>query len=257
MPGESFQHRESEQLLNQLEEVSHRSGVSRAQAFEDFLEVSVCALAHPTMEESYLETIKPHLAGQVGKRGVDSLAQAFGLLVSLMEKTRADILGDLFQSAISYGERGQFLTPEPICKMMAQMQLPTEATGIEGRRSVLDPCCGSGRMLLASADLQPHWHFVGQDVDQRCVKMTAINLALRNAYGHVVWGNTLTVESKGVLETGRVQMYGNAIRRAHSIPSTRITERVEQTQIDIPEMRSGEQGSDASDDTPGNQLELF
>ena len=52
----------------------------------------------------------------------------------------------------------------------------------------------------------------------RCVHMTAINLALRNRFGHVVWGNSLTSESKLVYETGRVRVWGNAIRTAQTVP---------------------------------------
>lgn len=36
----------------------------------------------------------------------------------------------------------------------------------------------------------------------RCVRMTAINLAFRNLYGHVIWGNTLRLEQKLVYRTG-------------------------------------------------------
>lgn len=46
-------------------------------------------------------------------------------------------------------------------------------------------------MLQAAADLQPRWEFVDQDVDLRCVRMTAINLELRNLYGYVIWGDSL------------------------------------------------------------------
>ena len=45
----------------------------------------------------------------------------FGRLVDVMETTRADILGDLFQGAITYGEAGQYLTPESITSVMAAM----------------------------------------------------------------------------------------------------------------------------------------
>lgn len=88
------------------------------------------------MEDEYLQTIEKHKAGSKGKRGVDVLARMFGILVDVTDKTRADILGDLFQGAITYGEKGQFLTPEPICQMMASMNLPSEKTELDGRRSV-------------------------------------------------------------------------------------------------------------------------
>lgn len=218
MARESFFHHETESLFKQLEEVSQRSSVSRAQAFEDFLHVSVCALGHPLMEDEYLQTVERHKAGAKGKRGIDTMAHMFGNLVAVTEKTRADILGDLFQGGITYGERGQFMTPEAISDLMAAMNLPTEKTDLDGRRTVNDPCCGSGRMLLSAAKLQPNWHFVGQDVDLRCVRMTAINLGLRNHYGHVVCGNSLSNTCSVIYETGRVQVWGNAIRKVSRVP---------------------------------------
>lgn len=210
------------------------------------------------MEDAYLQTIERHKQGQAGHRGCDVLARMFATLVETMTETREDILGDLFQGSITYGERGQFLTPAPICRMMAQMSVPIEDTGLEGRRTVNDPACGSGRMLLAVADQQPHWHFVAHDVDIRCVHMTAINLALRNLYGHVVHQNTLTLKSTTglIYETGRVQVYGNAIRKTTlaPIPNT------EPERITKPSMQpSPERLHDRPMPPPsdGSQLELF
>ncbi len=130
-----------------------------------------------------------------------------------MTESSNDVLGDMFEGGISRGQAGQFLTPEPLCELMATMNLPTEPTDLDGRKTVADQCCGSGRMLLAAAEIQPNWHFIGQDIDLRCVRMTAINLALRNHYGHVIWGDTLKVENRLIYETGRVQVWGNAIRK--------------------------------------------
>ena len=251
MAKESFAYRDTQSLFKQLEEVSQRSGISRGQSFDDFLHVSVCALGHPLMEDEYLETIERHKEGVKGKRGADVLARMFGNLASIMDRTREDVLGDLFQGAVTYGENGQFLTPEPVCGMMAQLSLPQEDTGLDGRRSVNDPCCGSGRMLLAASELQPHWHFVGQDVDLRCTRMTAINLALRNLYGHVAWANTLTLDTKLIYETGRVQVWGNAIRKTNSIPlPNRDPEIISTPPEEQP--NDGEAGAG-----PTSQLQLF
>jgi type I restriction-modification system DNA methylase subunit len=115
------------------------------------------------------------------------------------EDTREDILGDLFQGGITYGEHAQYFTPAPICDLMAQVTAGDEP-GLG--RSFCDPCCGSGRMLLAMAKIKPYGRFVGQDADLRCVKITAINLALHNLYGYAIWGNSLSNERKLVYETG-------------------------------------------------------
>lgn len=190
-------------MFDLIEETARRSRVSRARAFEDFLHMSVCALSGGQMEEQYMATVKQHAEGEPGKRGCDSIAQALGTLVHVMEETRKDILGDLFEGAITYGEGGQYFTPETFCQVMAKITVGdvSEEEG-RARKSVCDPCCGSGRMLLAVADLKPHWEFVGQDVDLRCVRMAALNMGLRNLYGYVIWGNSLALEKRLVYRTG-------------------------------------------------------
>jgi hypothetical protein len=205
MARESFNYPPTGQLLDLLDEAARRSGVSRGQAFEDFLHVSVCALSGGAMEDEYLAVVGKHSNGKKGSRGCDSLAHMFGELVEQMEETRGemkDVLGDLFQGAITYGEAGQFLTPEPITRMMAKIST-ADFVPEEGKTpSVCDPCCGSGRLLLAVAEEHRHWQFVGQDVDLRCVRMTALNLAFRNLYGYVIHGDSLALEQRLVYRTG-------------------------------------------------------
>ncbi len=234
MAKEFFQYPETAPLFDLLEEVTRRSGVSRAIAFEDFLTMSVCALSDGRMEDLYLQTVAKHTAGKPGKRGCDTLAQMFAQLVVAMEQdTRElmkDVLGDLFQGSISYGENGLYLTPMPICELITQLTIgvststdqpevasedaapghsepipdaaaPDPISDLLPRR-VHDPCCGSGRMLLAAAQNRRHWEFIGQDVDLRCVRITTLNLAFRNLYGYVIHGNTLAVEQKLIYRTG-------------------------------------------------------
>ena len=122
-----------------------------------------------------------------------------------MEQTRGevrDVLGDLYQGGITYGEAGQFLTPEDIARLMTKLQTAGLPAHPDRMPVVCDPCCGSGRMLLAVAEEHPGWELVGQDVDLRCVRMTAINLALRNLYGYVIHGDSLAGERKLVYRTG-------------------------------------------------------
>ena len=69
-------------------------------------------------------------------------------------------------------------------------------------------------MLLAFAEHHRCSELVGQDIDLRCVRMTAINLALRNLYGYVLWGNSLSGEVKLAYRTG-MNMTGGFIRHAH------------------------------------------
>ncbi len=66
--------------------------------------------------------------------------QKFSLL-----RTEADIKGVAFQTFVhahSRGERGEFFTPYPILKMVAEMLNPSDS------EFILDPACGSGGFLV-------------------------------------------------------------------------------------------------------------
>jgi len=112
---EQFFQPAAESLFKKLEQLSHRSGVSRGQAFEDWLTAMVCALSAETKEGEYPAMIERHKAGKHGQRGADLMAQMFGELVNAMSDSDSDILGDLFQGSITYGEAGQYFTPEAVC----------------------------------------------------------------------------------------------------------------------------------------------
>jgi hypothetical protein len=199
----------SADLVAEIDSIARRHG-SREQVFDDLLTIAVCALAGGTREEEYLQTVKPYIEGDVGNRAIDRLVAVFGQIVIIMDETRSDVLGDIFQGAITRGQNQQFFTPDPICDLMAR--LTDSAESREGAsagsadaaemKTICDPCCGSGRLLLAAARVNRNRYFVGQDIDHRCAKITAINLALWNLYGKVVWGNTLTNEVRRIYHTG-------------------------------------------------------
>ena len=208
MAKEYFRYDGTRELCDLIDRAGHKAGLSRGQTFEDFLTCCVCALGSGLMEEEYLATVrKGYDNGQKGKRGIDHITQAFARLVMMMEATRQDILGDLFEGAITYGERGQFLTPDSLAELMMSLTADPDAKG----EWVYDPCCGSGRLLLAYAEKNRPAELFGQDVDLRCVKMTTINLALRSLYGYVLWGNSLAREAKAGYRTG-LNRFGRVVR---------------------------------------------
>lgn len=90
MPKEFFHYPETARLFDLLEEAAQRSSVSRGQAFEDFLTMSVCSLSGGRMEELYLQTVAKHTAGKKGKRGCDVIARMFAELVAAMEQDTRD-----------------------------------------------------------------------------------------------------------------------------------------------------------------------
>ncbi len=195
---EFFTHPQSAQLVATFDEIARKHS-SREQVFDDFLTLAVCSLAGGTMEEEYLRTVKPYTEGRPGKRSIDKIVRVYARVVELMEETREDILGDIFQGAITRGQGGQYFTPQPICDLMAQLA-GHDSEGDD--KTVCDPACGSGRMLLAAAKVDRNRRFVGVDIDHRCVRICALNLALWNLYGQVIWGNSLKDERKLIYETG-------------------------------------------------------
>lgn len=208
---EQFALAASREILNDIDAAAGKAGVSRGQAFDDFLTFVRCALAGGTMEEEYLAAVrKGYGQGTPGERGIDLVAKTFGKLVLAMEETGQDVLGDIFTGGITYGEKGQFFTPDPVCQLMADLTVPDEDDGEP--KSVNDPACGSGRILLAVARKHPNWEFVGQDADHRCAQMTAINLGLNGLRGWAVWQNTLSPQCHRVYRIGLNLVTGGVIR---------------------------------------------
>lgn len=201
MPKETFLTPEAKAVWKHLEQAANRSHHNTRQAFEDFLEIVVCSLSGGLMEPEYMKAIKRYTAGEPGKRAVDLFPVAFAELTEGMEKTGADVLGDIFMGGVTFGENGQFFTPDAICNLMAQMTVDADATG----QRIVDCCCGSGRTLLAAAESMRYRNlneFYGQDVDLRCVQMTAINLALRGLNGYVIHGDALKAEYRLTYRVG-------------------------------------------------------
>jgi hypothetical protein len=200
---EQFFYSATKPLFNKLEQLSQRSGVSRGQAFEDFLTAVVCALAAETKEDEYLAMIDRHKRGEIGRRGADLMPQMFAELVDAMSRENVDVLGDLFQGAVTYGEAGQYFSPASIAELLARMSVDPDARPTNYQQIyVHDCCCGTGRMLLAAADVNPHVELVGQDIDARCANITAINMGLRGRYGWVVCGNALSGETQFAYRVG-------------------------------------------------------
>jgi 2-polyprenyl-3-methyl-5-hydroxy-6-metoxy-1,4-benzoquinol methylase len=102
-----------------------------------------------------------------------------------------DALGDLFMECVSFGRNGQFFTPQPVCDMMAELNYGDD---LADGKTVCDPACGSGRMLLAMAKKNRRLRFYGSDNDITCVKMAVLNMLINSMKGEIAWMNALTME---------------------------------------------------------------
>ena len=159
-----------------MEQLARRHGVHSV--FSDFLTLLMCAFSLGQREEEYLKTIRKY-----EKLEAYRISEALATLVVEMTGDgtgMVDVLGDYFEQHLSYGRNGQFFTPQNICDMMARLMNP--ATPLE---RILDPACGSGRMLMAMAKVNRFATFYGADNDRNCAMMCAINMCLNGMYGEV------------------------------------------------------------------------
>jgi len=102
-----------------------------------------------------------------------------------------DMFGDIFMEFFSNERKGQFFTPQSLCDMMA---LLTYGEELQEANSVCDPCCGSGRTLLAMGKLNRKLKFYAADIDLTCCKMTVLNMLINSMSGEVAWMDTLSME---------------------------------------------------------------
>ncbi|MEO7214193.1 N-6 DNA methylase [Mucilaginibacter sp.] len=169
--------------------------------FDDFLTLTLCAFSYNPLtglshdEELYMQTME--------KYKDDTLRHHFPkLLICLTAEMEerigseigTDVLGEFYEQHLYRKGAGQYFTPWHLCSLMAKASVNTidiNATHMPMR--ILDPCCGSGRMLLASAkENGPEHEYYGIDIDHTCVKMTAINLFLNGMFhSEVMCGDAL------------------------------------------------------------------
>ncbi|MGI4835108.1 MAG: N-6 DNA methylase [Janthinobacterium lividum] len=183
-------------FVKSLDQLGRRHGVERV--FSDFLTLATCALhpqtlAHPgrdpdpANEAEYLAVSKGYTRDEL-----DGIAELLGLmLMQATDEPFSDLLGEYFTEHVTRGHNGQFFTPDAICTLMARLTAGEEQPI---GKTVHDPACGSGRMLLGFAEDAPRNTFFAGDVDVRCARMTALNLFANKLTGEVAHQNALSME---------------------------------------------------------------
>ncbi|WP_434529971.1 N-6 DNA methylase (plasmid) [Haloarcula sp. NS06] len=245
-------------IVETLEQIRQR-GHSAHTVFRDWVKLMLFALQN--RDDPYLEIVDnyrergdmdhPH-----GQRSVDLFSKAFGQLQERMAVTSADILGAVYEEyGMSSDSFGQHFTPHTVCETMAEIAgVVNESSDTEDRQTVLDPTCGSGRILLVAGRKQPDALFVGQDKDPLCARMTALNCCFLNLDAYVIQGDSLTVEFQGAWQTsysslgGSVrELDGEEVEELHEW----VTDAFENT-VEGDNQRSPDQGTDTGmeDRTP-------
>lgn len=181
----------AETILN----ISYR--FSLAKVFDDFLTMAIAACTQNPQtklsyyEAEYLQTIAAYKDSELRFE----FPKAFSYLVLEMEErihdtNGNDVLGEFFEQHISNGRNGQFFTPFHICQFMASITASSDTLERDANNRalrILEPACGSGRMLLATYRILGSGHeYYAIDIDRVCVKITALNLFLNGIWNSEV-----------------------------------------------------------------------
>ena len=115
-----------------------------------------------------------------------------------LEHTELDVLGDAYeyligQFASGAGKKaGEFYTPQEVSKVLAKIV----TTGKKKLKSVYDPTCGSGSLLLRVAkEVKEVSNFYGQELNR-----TTYNLARMNMILHGVHYRKFNIKQEDTLE---------------------------------------------------------
>ncbi|MFH2093035.1 MAG: type I restriction-modification system subunit M [Pseudomonadota bacterium] len=158
-----------------------------------------------------------------GKDKVDKLTN----LISIFEKPELDFSGnraegdDLLGDAYEYlmrhfatesgKSKGQFYTPAEVSRIMSKViSIHESKTQSE---TIYDPTCGSGSLLLKSAEESPHGITIyGQENDNATRALAVMNMWLhRNPDAEIVQGNTLASPQFTNETTGELKQFDYAV----------------------------------------------
>lgn len=133
-------------------------------------------------------------------------SQIFAETVNQLEANpEQDFLGDLYmQLKLGSHWHGQFFTPYNVCKMMADLQIPSELSFDDAKAVTITDCaCGGGALLIASAhayrkkmteiglNAQDFVCLYAQDLSMVAALMCYIQISLQGYAGKIKIGDSL------------------------------------------------------------------
>ena len=160
-----------QEVLNHIEQstVGHESEEDFSGLFED-LELHSTKLGKTT--------------GERNKVIVQILKQLDAIDFNLTD-TNSDILGDAYeyliaQFAAGAGKKaGEFYTPQQVSKVLAKIV----STGKQKLKSVYDPTCGSGSLLLRVAkEVEDVGGFYGQELNRTTYNLARMNMIMHDVH---------------------------------------------------------------------------
>lgn len=183
-----------------------RRGFSEYDVFRDWTELMLAALQDD--DETYLDILEEYDRGadrDRGNRNADLFAEAFGELQRAMQETNLDALGAVYEAlGLSQHDQGIHFTPHNVARAMAEIQVVCQSgeSAPEPPVRVVDPACGSGRLLILAARAHDKAVFCyAKDKNSVCARMAALNCCFFNLDAVIVQGDSLTVARQRAWKT--------------------------------------------------------
>lgn len=205
-----------------FQKAAYRHDYSRV--FHDFVTMTLTQFGEcPTFTQWHAEAMKPYSVEE--KTHFNAMYfELFRVFNEQITKGKPyyDAFGRIYETLNSSGKAsalGQFFTPESACEVTVNVTL-SDLTEKDVNKRVLDPACGSGRLLYVAHCQHPYLLYYGIDIDTLCAKMSSLNLMMHGAVGEVVCGNGLWLQ-KDFSYCIKI----NPILRHHGIPSVMMVEK--------------------------------
>jgi len=127
------------------------------QVFRDFIAMAAISLSNAVdhAQSDPREAEYMQIVGRYERSEIALFPQMLGALTLALEDEPRDVLGRLFTD-LELGNKwkGQFFTPDSVCRLMAAMSLGEEASAIIEERGyirAMEPAVGGGAMVIALA----------------------------------------------------------------------------------------------------------
>lgn len=178
------------QFISSFEKLAYRHAYNKV--FDDFLDFALFLL-NIEKNDADFEIIE-RFDKTYNKEEAEEMGIMFNCWRDLSDNNGNgfyDALGDLFMATCSQGRVGQYFTDQHITDFMAKC-----LGGIMGNKNetMLEPSCGSGRMLLSAASNHRFTLMFGCDIDETCCKMATLNLLINILVGEIAHYNPLSNE---------------------------------------------------------------
>lgn len=176
--------------------------------WEDAMIMFATMLSNAVDKRFFVEREKmfKNISGKYSAEEMQIFLQIFAEIVNQLEANpEQDFLGDLYmQLELGSHWHGQFFTPYNVCKMMADLQTPSELSFDDAKAVTITDCaCGGGALLVASAhayrkkmadiglNAQDFVCIYAQDLSMVAALMCYIQISLQGYAGKIKIGDSL------------------------------------------------------------------